>query len=54
LLLQTAINTGLRWGELIALRPCHVDLTTGRSTGLPQGDTSWRDPAAMSTDGCEG
>jgi len=26
LMVETAINTGLRWGELIALKPCHVDL----------------------------
>jgi integrase len=26
LLVETAINTGLRWGELIALKPRHLDL----------------------------
>ncbi len=26
LMVETAINTGLRWGELIALRPRHLDL----------------------------
>ena len=26
LMIQVAIETGLRWGELIALRPRHVDL----------------------------
>jgi integrase len=26
LMVETAINTGLRWGELIALKPRHVDL----------------------------
>jgi integrase len=30
LLVQTAIDTGLRWGELIALKPRHLDLDTGR------------------------
>src|SRR4051794_4780848 len=30
LLVETAINTGLRWGELIALKPRHLDLATGR------------------------
>ncbi len=29
LMVETAINTGLRWGELIALRPRHLDLATG-------------------------
>ena len=32
LLVETAINTGLRWGELIALRPRHLNLDTGRLT----------------------
>jgi integrase len=32
LMVETAINTGLRWGELIALKPRHLDLTTGRLT----------------------
>ena len=26
LMVETAINTGLRWGELIALKPRHLDL----------------------------
>src|SRR3954451_15604451 len=30
LLIETAINTGLRWGELIALKPRHLNLDTGR------------------------
>jgi len=30
LMVETAINTGLRWGELIALKPRHLDLKTGR------------------------
>ena len=29
---QSAIETGLRWGGLIALRPRHVDLEHGRLT----------------------
>jgi integrase len=32
LMIETAINTGLRWGELIALKPRHLDLATGRLT----------------------
>jgi integrase len=32
LMVQVAIETGLRWGELIALRPRHVDLERGRLT----------------------
>ncbi len=28
LMVETAINTGLRWGELIALKPHHLDLAT--------------------------
>jgi len=32
LMVETAIDTGLRWGELIALKPRHLDLTTGRLT----------------------
>jgi len=32
LMIETAINTGLRWGELIALKPRHLDLTAGRLT----------------------
>jgi integrase len=32
LMIQTAIETGLRWGELIALRPRHLDLEHGRLT----------------------
>ena len=32
LMVETAINTGVRWGELIALKPRHLDLTTGRLT----------------------
>jgi integrase len=32
LMVETAINTGLRWGELIALKPRHLDLTTGKLT----------------------
>jgi len=32
LMIQVAIETGLRWGELIALRPRHLDLTGGRLT----------------------
>jgi len=31
-MVETAINTGLRWGELIALKPRHLDLATGRLT----------------------
>jgi integrase len=31
-MVETAINTGLRWGELIALKPRHLDLTTGKLT----------------------
>ncbi len=31
-MIETAINTGLRWGELVALKPRHLDLTTGRLT----------------------
>jgi integrase len=30
LMIETAINTGLRWGELIALKPRHLNLATGR------------------------
>ncbi len=32
LMVETAINTGLRWGELIALKPRHLDLATGKLT----------------------
>jgi len=32
LMVEVAIGTGLRWGELIALRPRHLDMTTGRLT----------------------
>jgi integrase len=32
LMVETAINTGLRWGELIALKPRHLDLKTGKLT----------------------
>jgi integrase len=32
LMVEVAINTGVRWGELIALKPRHLDLTTGRLT----------------------
>ena len=32
LMIETAINTGLRWGELIALKPRHLDLTAGTLT----------------------
>jgi len=32
LMVETSINTGLRWGELIALKPRHLDLATGRLT----------------------
>ena len=32
LMVETAINTGLRWGELIALKPRHLDLDTGKLT----------------------
>ena len=32
LMVQVAIETGLRWGELIALRPRHLDRETGRLT----------------------
>jgi integrase len=31
-MVQTAIDTGLRWGELIALKPRHLDLSAGRLT----------------------
>jgi integrase len=31
-MIQTAIETGLRWGELIALRPRHLNLDAGRLT----------------------
>jgi integrase len=31
-MMETAINTGLRWGELIALKPRHLDLATGKLT----------------------
>lgn len=31
-MVETAINTGLRWGELIALKPRHLDLDTRRLT----------------------
>jgi integrase len=32
LLVETAINTGLRWGELIALKPRHLDVSAGKLT----------------------
>jgi len=32
LMVETAINTGLRWGELIALKPRHLDLIAARLT----------------------
>ena len=32
LMIETAINTGLRWGELIALKPRHFDLRAGKLT----------------------
>src|SRR3954451_20336041 len=32
LMVETAINTGLRWGELIALKPRHLDLLKRRLT----------------------
>ena len=32
LMIETAINTGLRWGELIALKPRHLDLASRRLT----------------------
>lgn len=32
LMIRTAIETGLRWGELIALRPKHLDLAHGTLT----------------------
>jgi integrase len=32
LMVETAINTGLRWGELIALKPRHLDLAAGKLT----------------------
>jgi integrase len=32
LMVETAINTGLRWGELIALKPRHLDLKTRKLT----------------------
>jgi integrase len=31
-MIKTAINTGLRWRELIALKPRHLDLKTGELT----------------------
>ena len=31
-MVETAINTGLRWGEAIALKPRHLHLGTGRLT----------------------
>ena len=31
LMVETAINTGLRWGELIALKPRHLDLDHGQA-----------------------
>ncbi|HEU5117127.1 MAG TPA: phage integrase SAM-like domain-containing protein, partial [Isosphaeraceae bacterium] len=33
LMVETAINTGLRWGELIALKPRHLDLDPDQGTG---------------------
>ena len=32
LMVETSINTGLRWGELIALKPRHLDLKAGKLT----------------------
>jgi integrase len=32
LMVETAINTGVRWGELIALKPRHLDPNTGKLT----------------------
>ncbi len=32
LMIETAIDTGLRWGELIALKPRHLNLHTGHLT----------------------
>jgi len=32
LMVETLINTGLRWGELIALKPRHLDLKAGQLT----------------------
>ena len=31
-MVETAISTGVRWGELIALKPRHLDLAAGRLT----------------------
>lgn len=31
-MIETSINTGLRWGELIALKPRHLDVSTGKLT----------------------
>src|SRR3954465_3674211 len=32
LMVETSIDTGVRWGELIALKPRHLDLATGQLT----------------------
>ena len=40
LMVETAINTGLRWGELIALKPRHLDLAAGGSR--------WKRPSSRS------
>ena len=32
LMVETAVSTGVRWGELIALKPRHLDLAAGRLT----------------------
>ena len=32
LMIETAIDTGLRWGELVALKPRHLDLSAGKLT----------------------
>jgi integrase len=32
LMIETAINTGVRWGELIALKPRHLNLATSKLT----------------------
>lgn len=47
-MVETAINTGLRWGEIIALKPRHLEQTTGklvdfdvRSTTCAHAHASW-------------
>ena len=51
-MVETAINTGLRWGELIALKPRHLDLITAHADASRRPSSRSRSRTPPPAHGC--